>query len=200
MKKVVLYLGALFLCAAVVFAQTPVAPQQTPPAPKQTPPAPKQTPAAPKQTPTAPIPPTRPGMPPQMTAPGGMGWGIGSVYNRMFNAATVETLKGVVVSVDSFSAMAANPAVMPAGPGMQPGIRLMLKTENDTISVHLGPAWFVENQESRILPRDSVEVTGSRITFNDKPAIIASDITKGRAVLRLRDEKGVPMWAAWRRK
>jgi hypothetical protein len=138
-----------------------------------------------------------------MAAPGGMGWGIGSAYNRLYNPTTLETLKGVVVSVDSFSAMAATPALTPSGrqmPGMHPGIRLMLKTEKDTISVHLGPAWFIENQEGRILARDSVEVIGSRITFIDKPAIIAAHITKGRAELRLRDEKGVPVWSAWRRK
>jgi len=138
-----------------------------------------------------------PTMPP-MGGMGGMGWGMGSPYNRMYNAATAETLKGVVVSVDSFSTMGAMPGARQM-PGMQPGIQAMLKTDKDTVSVHLGPAWFIENQDIRILPRDSIQVKGSRITFDDKPAIMASEITKGRYDLRLRDEKGMPVWCAWRR-
>ena len=133
----------------------------------------------------------------------GMGWGMGSPYNRMYNPATAETLKGIVVSVDSFSVMGAMPGVMQGGRqmhGMSPGIHAMLKTDKDTISVHLGPAWFIENQDMKIFPRDSIQVKGSRIKFNEKPAIIAAEITKGRFDLMLRDEKGMPAWCAWRRR
>lgn len=180
MKKVVLSLGVLLLLgAAIAFAQGPTPPATPPPAKPATPPA----------------------MPP-MGGMGGTAWGMGSPYNRMYNTATAETLKGVVVSVDSFSTMGAMPGAMQGGrqmSGMQPGIRAMLKTDKDTVSVHLGPAWFIENQDTQILPRDSIQVKGSRITFNDKPAIMASEITKGHYDLRLRDKKGAPAWCAWRR-
>jgi hypothetical protein len=136
---------------------------------------------------------------------GGMGgtggWGMTSPYNRMYNAATAETLRGVVVSVDSFSTMGAMGGAhpMPPMPRMQPGILAMVKTDKETIPVHLGPAWFIENQDTRIVARDSVEVIGSRITFHEKPAIMASEITRGLLDLRLRDNKGTPVWCAWRR-
>jgi hypothetical protein len=46
---------------------------------------------------------------------------------------------------------------------------------------------------------DSVEVKGSRVTFAGNPAIIAAELKKGDAVLKLRDDNGVPAWAGWRR-
>jgi hypothetical protein len=43
-----------------------------------------------------------------------------------------------------------------------------------------------------------VEVKGSRITFEGKPAIIAAEIKKGEETLKLRDENGFPVWSGWR--
>jgi hypothetical protein len=44
--------------------------------------------------------------------------------------------------------------------------------------VHLGPSWYLENQDVKIEPKDKVEVKGSRITFGGKPAIIATEIKR----------------------
>lgn len=62
-----------------------------------------------------------------------------------------------------------------------------------TISVHLGPAWFVENQELVIQPGDTLEATGSRVIFDGAPALIARTVAKGEEELVLRDEAGFPM-------
>ena len=109
---------------------------------------------------------------------------------RMYNPQTVETISGVVVSVDKFGGMK----------GMSQGVHAVVKTDTETISVHLGPAWFIDNQESKIGPNDRVEVRGSRITFEGKPAIIAAEVTKDGQTLTLRDASGVPVWRGWRRK
>jgi len=141
-----------------------------------------------------------PPMPP-MRGMGGMGWAADSPYNRMYDTATVETLKGEVVAVERFfpmgAMMEARPMPMARG---QHGIHLMLKSDKDTISVHLGPSWFIENQDMQIMPKDTIEATGSRITFHEKPAVIAAKVVKGENVLTLRDEKGVPVWAGWRKR
>lgn len=42
-----------------------------------------------------------------------------------------------------------------------------------------------------------MEVTGSRVTFDGKPAIIAAEVKKGGETLKLRDEKGRPVWSGW---
>jgi hypothetical protein len=120
---------------------------------------------------------------------GSGGWGMGSSYQRMFNPATVETVSGVVESVDKTRPMK----------GMHSGIHIVLKTDKETIAVHLSPEWYIERQDVKLEKGDKVEVKGSRITFNDKPAIIAAECKKGDSVLILRDSTGVPAWAGWRR-
>lgn len=84
--------------------------------------------------------------------------------------------------------------------GMYYGIHLTVKTAKETISVHLGPGWYIENQDVKIEPKDKVEIKGSRVTFEGKAVIIAAEVTKGGEILRLRDENGFPAWAGWRKK
>lgn len=74
-----------------------------------------------------------------------------------------------------------------------------MKTDAETISVHLGPVWYIENQDVKIEIKDKVEIKGSRITFEGKPAIIGKEVVKGDEVLMLRNENGLPVWSGWRR-
>lgn len=120
---------------------------------------------------------------------GSGGWGMGSQFQRMYNPASVETVRGEVVAIDRITPMR----------GMSHGIHLQVKTEKETIPVHLGPSWYVERQDTKIEKGDTVEVRGSRVTIAGQPAIIASEVKKGDQVLRLRDENGFPAWAGWRR-
>ncbi len=121
---------------------------------------------------------------------GGGGWGMGSQYGRMYDPKTIETVSGEVERVDMITPMK----------GMSSGVHLVVKTDKGPISVHLGPAWYIENQEVKIQPKDEVEITGSRVTFDGKPAIIAKEVKKGDEVLNLRDENGYPVWSGWRRR
>jgi hypothetical protein len=120
---------------------------------------------------------------------GSGGWGMGSQYNRMYNPDTVETLSGTVEAVDKVTPMK----------GMYSGVHVMLKTDKETISVHLGPEWYVERQDVKIEKGDNIEVKGSRVTFAGKPVIIAAEVKKGDNTLVLRDSAGIPAWAGWRR-
>lgn len=120
---------------------------------------------------------------------GSGGWGKGGSYQQTYNPATIETLSGEVVGIEEFTPMK----------GMQGGIHLLLKTDTETVSVHLGPAWYIEKLDSQIEPGDTVDVRGSRITFQGNPAVIAAELKKGDAVLPLRDERGIPVWSGWRR-
>jgi len=120
----------------------------------------------------------------------GKGWGPGSRYQRMYNPATVETLTGQVIAVDTFA----------PGKGMGRGVHLMVKTEKETIPVHLGPSWYVQEQGVTFVAGDQITVTGSRIDFKGKPAVIAAEVKKGDQVLKLRDANGIPVWAGWQGK
>ncbi len=84
--------------------------------------------------------------------------------------------------------------------GMSSVVYLLLKTEKETISVHLGPSWYLDNQEAQVEPKDKIEITGSRLALDGKPVLIAAEVKKGDGILKLRDENGVPMWAGWRRR
>ncbi len=127
---------------------------------------------------------------PGMMWRGSGGWGPGTPYNRMYDPKAAETISGEVISIDRIT----------PNKGMAAGIHMNVKTDKDTVSVHLGPSWYLENQDVKIEPKDKVEVKGSRVTFGGKPALIASEVRKGNEVLTLRDEAGFPAWMAWRRR
>jgi hypothetical protein len=121
---------------------------------------------------------------------GSGGWGPGSQYNRMYDPKAVETVSGEVTTVDRITPMK----------GMSGGIHMNVKTDKETISVQLGPSWYLENQDVKIEAKDKVEVKGARTTFAGKPAIIAAEVKKGDEVLKLRDDNGYPVWSGWRRR
>jgi hypothetical protein len=121
---------------------------------------------------------------------GGGGWGPGTAYGRMYDPKSLQTITGEVVSVNRIAPVK----------GMSYGVHMMVKTDKEAISVHLGPAWYIENQDVKIVPGDCVEVKGSRIMFEGKPAIIAAEVKKGDQVLVLRDANGFPAWSGWRRR
>ena len=108
----------------------------------------------------------------------------------MYDPAKVETLKGEVAAVEKFG----------EGRRMGPGIGLRIKTSSGEQFVHLGPQWYIEQQgEMPIKAGDTVEVTGVKAARGGKDVFIAGLVKKGDAVLKLRDESGVPAWAGWRR-
>jgi hypothetical protein len=108
----------------------------------------------------------------------------------MYDAKTVETISGEVVKVDTITPRK----------GMSAGVHMSVKTDKEEIAVHLGPSYFIENQDVKIAAKDKVEVKGSRITFDGKPAIVAMELKKGDEVLKLRDDSGYPVWSGWRRR
>lgn len=107
-----------------------------------------------------------------------------------YNPRTVETLSGEVMSIDTLMPMSR----------MAHGVHLQLKTAKETISVHLGPSWYIEHQKIQIKLGDTIQVKGSRVNHAGQPAIIAAEIKKGDTVLTLRDNSGLPMWSGWRQR
>jgi hypothetical protein len=103
---------------------------------------------------------------------------------RNYDPKTVETIQGKVLSVEKTT---------PAQ-GRGYGVHLVLQTDKETISVHLGPAWYLDKQTPHIEANDTITVTGSRVTIDGKPAIIAAQVKKGNEILKLRDENGIPAW------
>jgi hypothetical protein len=116
------------------------------------------------------------------------GPGAAPKYKRMFDPKTVETISGEVVQVKKISHRRR------AGYG----VHLIVKTEKEEIPVSLGPSWYLDKQEVKIDEKDKVEVKGSRVTLKGgKPAVIAAEVKKGAAILKLRDADGTPAWRRW---
>ncbi len=105
--------------------------------------------------------------------------------DRLYDVATVETVKGEVISVET----------SPAPQGRGYGIHLRLKTDAETIAVHLGPKWYVEEQALQVKAGDQIEVKGSRVTYEDQPVIVADQVTRGAETMDLRNDDGTPKWA-----
>lgn len=119
----------------------------------------------------------------------GGGWCSETGYGRAYNPATVQTLEGTVRAVE----------YMHPARGMSRGIHVQVAAAKETLWVHLGPAWYLENQDVPIAKGDRLTVKGSRISLDGKDVIIAAEITKGDRTLTLRDAAGIPSWAGWRR-
>jgi hypothetical protein len=116
---------------------------------------------------------------------GSSGWGQGGQYQRLYDVKTVESIAGEVLRIDRITPMK----------GMSAGIHLVLKEANGEMSVHLGPEWYIEHQDFEIKVGDKIEVTGSKVMFQGKPAVIAAEVKKNHDVLKLRDGNGFPFWA-----
>ncbi len=109
-------------------------------------------------------------------------------YKRIFNPATVETITGEVLSVDTYKYNKSS------GYG---GVHLLVKTDKETIKVHVGPVWFLEDNNFTVNVNDKVEIKGSRVTYNEEEVIIGSNIKNGDKSLALRDDDGIPYWSGW---
>lgn len=108
----------------------------------------------------------------------------GAAYGGRYDPHTVWTVSGEVISVDKIH----------YGQRGSYGVHLLLKTTKGELSVHLGPSWFLDRQALKLAPRDVIEVTGSPVTYDDKPALLAAQVRKGSETLRLRTADGLPLW------
>lgn len=113
------------------------------------------------------------------------GAGRGAAYGAMYDPAKAETLSGEVVSLEKIGRMGR-------------GVGFLLNTGKETLTIHLGPEWYIEQQNPKISAGDSVEVKGVRTVRWGKDVFVAAEIKKGGEILRLRDENGFPVWAGWR--
>jgi CBS domain containing-hemolysin-like protein len=105
----------------------------------------------------------------------------------MYNPATQETIAGEVVGIEKTVPIRR----------MNEGLAAVVKTEKETVTVHLGPTWYLERLDEKIAKGDKVEIKGVRTTLAGKAIILAAEVKKGDKVLVLRDAAGIPVWAGW---
>ncbi len=106
-------------------------------------------------------------------------------YGRLYDIKTVETFQGTITKVEKVDCRRA---------GMY-SVRLTVQQAKESTPVYIGPAWYVEKQGVKLSEGDKIQVTGSRITVNSSQVLLAKEIKKGEQVLKLRDDRGFPLWA-----
>ncbi len=114
------------------------------------------------------------------------GWEPEGAYCRLYDAKSVVTLQGTVMLVEK---------IVPLK-GMGQGVYFVLKTDTETIPVHLGPTSYVEKQALQLHSKDAVEVTGSRVSCDGKPVILAATVKRGADSAQYRQLTGRPLWSA----
>ncbi|HVO12912.1 MAG TPA: hypothetical protein VMX54_19380 [Vicinamibacteria bacterium] len=102
-----------------------------------------------------------------------------------FDPDTVTTVRGTVSAV----------TVVPARGVHGGGTHVTLRGEGGETEVHLGPTWFLEREALGLARGDSLEVTGSLVEAEGATFLVAREARKGAKVVRLRDQRGFPLWS-----
>ena len=108
-----------------------------------------------------------------------------------YDPKTVTTVKGDVESLGTLP---------PTPRGGVTYIRnAVLKTEEGNVTVYLCPDYFLNQQNITLKAGVRLEVTGSKITMNGQPSVIAKDLKVGEKTVALRDDKGDSLWPLLKR-
>lgn len=119
----------------------------------------------------------------------GHGRGLGpAMQGRIYDPQTEVTVKGKVTEVGTYPSM---------GPGAARGMNyrgVSLKTDQGDMIVHLGPAWYMDEQKLAVGKGDTLEVTGAKTTQDGKPVMLAREFTQNGKKTVLRNNQGIPVW------
>ena len=109
---------------------------------------------------------------------------------RMYDPSTVETVTGVVTAVDTVTGRHNR---------QHQGIHVRMTASGEPLTVHLGPLFYLQQQNVRVQAGDSLTVRGSRVTMRGEPSLIAAELTRQDQTWTLRDKQGFPRWRGQRR-
>jgi hypothetical protein len=115
--------------------------------------------------------------------------GSGQRASPMYDAKTETTIKGTVESVETVTGTGGR------GRHALGGTHLMMKTDTETIEVHVGPTAYLTEKGIALAKGDTLEIVGSRVLIETEAVVIAKQIKKGDKTWTLRDASGRPMWS-----
>jgi hypothetical protein len=134
----------------------------------------------------------------------GMDQGRGPrMHMPKYDPSTVVTVKGSVEEVQEGMMESGQTGQMGQMGQMQGmhhmGLHLVLQTDKESL-ILVGPSSFVKEKGFTFAKGDQIEVTGSKVKYNNSDVVIAREIKKGDKTLTLRDEKGIPGWSMGRQR
>ena len=116
------------------------------------------------------------------SAPAGRG-------SAMYDAKTEMTVTGTVDSIENITGTGGR------GRHAMGGTHLVLKTDKDSMDVHVGPTAYLAEKKITLEKGDRLEIVGSRVTIDKETVLIARQIKKGDNTWVLRDASGRPAWS-----
>ena len=119
----------------------------------------------------------------------GQGWGANSDFVKVYDPSAEMNVVGEVMDVEKIKSCK----------GRAYGVQLQIRSGQDLIPVHLGPGWYIDNQEITFTKGDQVEITGVKVKYDDTPIMVAGKVQLIDQILILRDEDGYPAWSGWKK-
>jgi hypothetical protein len=104
----------------------------------------------------------------------------------MYNTASETTIKGTITEVKTVTGAM-------GGMSME-GTHIVVKSDSETIEVHLGPSAFLKEKKVELAVGDAVQIVGSRVKVGEADAVLAREIQKDGTSWTLRDASGRPLW------
>ena len=106
-----------------------------------------------------------------------------NIYGELFDPGKIETISGKIVKVKYYEEL-----------------RLIIYTDTKKpVLVALGPIDYFTGRNKVLKAGDTVTVTGSMITIDDTPLMIATKIKEGNEEMQVRDNEGYPIWMGWKK-
>lgn len=115
------------------------------------------------------------------------GWEKGGAYDRHYDPAKHETIKGELLGYETIRPL----------PGMSPGLAARLRLKGGrTVLAHLGPATYVGFLPEVIHPGASLKLKGAFATIAGQSVFLASKVRNAEIFeLKLRSTRGgAPYW------
>jgi hypothetical protein len=81
------------------------------------------------------------------------------------------------------------------GPGRGTGTHLIVKAGDEVSDIHVGPTWYLKQQNYAFAKGDQIEVLGSKVKYQGADVIVARQIKKEGNTWTLRDTQGIPVWS-----
>ena len=81
------------------------------------------------------------------------------------------------------------------GPGRGTGAHLIVKAGDEVGDIHVGPTWYLKQQNYAFAKGEQIEVLGSKVKYQGADVIVARQIKKDGNTWTLRDTQGIPVWS-----
>ena len=107
----------------------------------------------------------------------------------MYDVKAETTITGTVESVENITGAGGR------GRRGMGGTHLVVKTEKESVAVHVGPTAYLAEKGITLAKGDSLEILGSRVTVDNEAVLIVRQIKKGDKTWTLRDASGRPAWS-----